>query len=65
MLDDQLTASELELIQAKRIEAESHPSCLGAVSGRSEQFFCYEYDGKGLPRCAKQCTECDYAEGGK
>ena len=60
MLDDQLTASELELIQA-----ESQPTCLGAVSGRSEQFFCYEYDGKGMPRCAKQCAECDYAEGGK
>lgn len=38
---------------------------LGAVSGRSEQFFCFEYDSKGMPKCKTQCAECDEAEGGK
>ena len=35
------------------------------VVGRSEQFFCFEYDSKGMPKCKTQCAECDEAEGGK
>jgi hypothetical protein len=46
-------------------KATNLPLPQGDVSGRSEQFFCFEYDAKGMPKCKIQCDECDEAEGGK